>query len=93
MRSSFRLFIWQFPVRSAASFLAVLVLLFTLRPLNSSAQQASAGINGTVNDPSGAVIEGAEVSLTNTATGIARTATSNSTGNYVFVDVLPGDYT
>jgi outer membrane receptor protein involved in Fe transport len=73
--------------------LAVLVVLFACRPAITPAQQASAGINGTVTDPSGAVIEGAEFSLINTATGIVRTAASNSTGNYVFVDVGPGTYT
>ncbi|MBV9226287.1 MAG: TonB-dependent receptor, partial [Acidobacteriaceae bacterium] len=92
MRSSLRLFARQSFLRSAA-FSAVLVVFLLFQSGVSLAQQASAGINGTVTDPSGAVIEGVEVSLTNTATGITRTATSNSTGNYVFVDVLPGAYT
>jgi hypothetical protein len=43
--------------------------------------------------PSGGVIEGAEIALTSVATGITRTAVSNTSGNYGFVDVLPGAYT
>ena len=47
---------------------------------------------GTVTDASGAVISGATVTLTDNATGIARTATTNSAGRYTFVDVSPGAY-
>ena len=55
-------------------------------------QQSSASINGTVKDQSGAVIEGATITLTNLDTAVARNSVSNSAGNYVFIDVLPGVY-
>jgi len=48
--------------------------------------------NGTVTDASGAVVPGATVTLTNQATNIQSTATSNSNGYYVFVNVQPGNY-
>jgi hypothetical protein len=50
-------------------------------------------ITGTISDQSGAVITGATVTLTDPATGTARTATTNSAGHYVFVDVTPATYT
>lgn len=58
-----------------------------------SAQQAAANINGTITDSTGSVVEGATVTLTNVATTVSRSTVSNGTGNYVFVDVLPGSYT
>jgi hypothetical protein len=55
-------------------------------------QQSSAAINGTVKDSSGAVVEGATITLTNVATSVPRSTVSNSAGTYVFVDVLPASY-
>lgn len=57
------------------------------------AQLASASVNGTVRDPSGAVIPGAAVTLQEVSTGVKRTVQTNSVGNYVFIDVAPGTYT
>src|SRR5690606_35399507 len=39
-------------------------------------------ITGTVADPSGAVIAGTTITVTNEATGVARTAETNETGSY-----------
>src|SRR5260370_21075569 len=47
--------------------------------------QSTAQMSGTVKDPSGAVLPGAEVTATQTETGIVRTTISNETG----ADVLP----
>jgi len=74
---------------AAALSIAAIVML----PLNAPAQQASASINGTITDSSGAVVEGATVALTDTATGVSHSTVSNSTGNYVFVDINPASYT
>ena len=49
-------------------------------------------INGTVTDPSGAVISGATVTVTNTATNIARTVQTNAAGNYTLPFLAPGLY-
>lgn len=62
-------------------------------PSAGFAQQAAANIIGVVRDPSGAVIPGATVTLTSTTTNVSRKAVTNSTGNYGFVNVLPGPYT
>src|SRR6202167_2159401 len=54
--------------------------------------QSTSQLNGSVTDPSGASVSGAKITLTNPATGLQRTATSNATGLYQFLDVPPGDY-
>jgi len=57
------------------------------------AQSISSGVvAGTVTDPSGAVVNSATVTLTDVATNISRTATTNNAGHYVFVNVTPGMY-
>jgi hypothetical protein len=50
-------------------------------------------IRGTVTDQSGAVIPGAKVTVTNTATGISKSMTSSPNGDFEFVNLLaPGLY-
>jgi hypothetical protein len=57
------------------------------------AQSTSTGsISGTVTDQSGAVVNGATVTLTDAATKTSRLVTTNDAGRYVFVDVAPGNY-
>jgi Carboxypeptidase regulatory-like domain/TonB-dependent Receptor Plug Domain len=67
--------------------LAVFALLAQL-----AAAQATSQLNGSVTDPSGASVAGAKITLTDPATGLQRTTTSNSTGLYQFLDVPPGEY-
>ena len=54
--------------------------------------QATATINGTVRDASGAVIPEASVILHNRGTNLERNATTNGVGFYVFPDIQPGEY-
>src|SRR5215831_11903670 len=54
--------------------------------------QATAQIAGTVHDASGAVIPGAEIKVTQTATGAVRTTISNENGQYVFANLPLGPY-
>src|SRR5215475_7788115 len=56
------------------------------------AQNAQGTILGHVTDSTRAVIAGATVTLTNSATSITRTAKTSSVGDYVFVNVIPGEY-
>ena len=56
------------------------------------AQFETASVLGTVRDTSGAVVSGATVTLTNTATGISATATTDSDGNFEFFTVRIGTY-
>jgi len=50
--------------------------------LAAFAQTVTGTISGTVSDPSGAGVTGATVSLTNIATNIVKTVTTDSAGNY-----------
>src|SRR5262249_40586519 len=54
--------------------------------------QATAQISGTVSDQSGAVLPGAEVTATQTETGITRNTVSNETGSYVLSNLTLGPY-
>lgn len=57
------------------------------------AQQSSASVTGLVKDSTGANITGAQVKLNNVETNVVRQTTSNSSGNYTFLNVPPGRYT
>ena len=73
--------------------LVVLLMAFAvLTPRVGYSQQSSATINGTVRDSSGAVVEGAAITLTNLDTAVSRNSVSNTAGDYVFIDVLPAAY-
>jgi hypothetical protein len=64
-------------------FLAASLVLLSLVGWMSPAvmaQQANATINGVVKDPTGAAIPNAQVELTNVATSVVRTTTSNTDG-------------
>ena len=68
-------------------------LLFFTIPSAIHAQQVSTGtVTGTVTDPSGAVVAGADVTLTDTSTHAARKLASNADGHYFFVNIPPGTY-
>ncbi len=54
--------------------------------------QAIGSIRGTVVDSTSALVPGALVTVTSTTTGVARTATTNQTGIFVFPDVPIGEY-
>jgi hypothetical protein len=75
----------------------VILFLFLIACLAGAmpmwAQSTSTGtVAGAVTDASGAVVPGASVTLTDTATNTPRTATTNDAGRYIFVDVNPGVY-
>ena len=69
-----------------------LILAVLLLPGSSGAQSTVGSIVGTVTDPSGAVLVGVKVDVTNTGTGITRTVTSDGTGSYKVLRLLPGSY-
>lgn len=55
--------------------------------------QFRASIQGTVTDPTGAVIPNAQVTLKDNATNATQTATSNASGVYNFGQLAPDTYT
>jgi len=70
------------------SVLAVIALLAC--PL--LAQSTGGRILGRVSDPTGAVVANVKVTLVNDATGVTRTTQSNENGDFVLVEVQPGNY-
>src|SRR5579864_573045 len=57
-----------------------------------NAQLNRAVMEGIVTDPQGAVIAGADVTITAVDTNIAATTKTNNTGYYRVVDLVPGKY-
>ena len=61
-------------------------------PNPTCAQQATGNIVGTTLDPTGALIPGVQVTVTEIATGQSRAVVSNATGEYQAPYLVPGDY-
>ena len=71
--------------------LFLLSLICLVTPSGARAQ-TTATLSGTVQDPSGGVIPGAQVTLTNDATHDKRAVMSNASGLYAFPSLVPGSY-
>ncbi len=56
------------------------------------AQSTGGRVRGTVTDPSGGAVVSAKVELVNEATNVTREATTNSTGEYLFLEIPVGTY-
>src|SRR3989441_5580468 len=54
--------------------------------------QATAQISGSVQDSSGAVLPGADITATQVSTGVSRMTISNETGSYVLPNLPLGPY-
>ncbi|WP_419805241.1 TonB-dependent receptor [Terriglobus sp.] len=77
-------------ITAAAASLALAATLCS--PIGVSAQTTTARLTGTVNDPSGAVVAHATVSITNRATGQVRTVETNDQGLFIAVSLPPAVY-
>jgi hypothetical protein len=73
--------------------LTVAMLLAITKETSAQVGTASAALNGSVRDASGAAVSGATVTLTNSQTGFTQVTKSNDTGNYSLVNISPGTYT
>ncbi len=73
--------------------IAALVCASTLIVPFASAQTPTGAIDGSVTDPSGAIMPNATVAVVETATGRTINTTTNSSGYYEVRNLLPGDYT
>jgi len=71
---------------------AVLPLLAVCLFSVAARAQVTATLTGTVQDASGGVIPGAQVTLTNEATNESRSVQTNGTGLYAFPSLSPGTY-
>jgi hypothetical protein len=71
----------------------LLACFFILGAALLRAQLPTARVTGTVTDPSGAVVPGAQITLTNTANGFTYSAVTGASGEYVVPDLRPANYT
>jgi len=60
--------------------------------VNVFAQQITGSVRGTVLDPSGAVVQSASVSASQTETGLTRSAMTDHSGAYVLLELPVGHY-
>src|SRR5580704_16332842 len=68
------------------------VMLTLVLAMGVNAQTFRGAINGTVTDPSGASVPGAQVRAIDTATGIDHTTVTTSDGEFSFQDLPLGTY-
>src|SRR5262245_29420412 len=61
--------------------------------VSTQAQVTTGNVRGIVQDPTGAVLAGAKVTITNKQTNVSATTQSTGQGEYRFNDLLPGEYT
>lgn len=76
-------------MRSASRLLVGLFLALSTLTL---AQIATTALRGTVYDAKNAVVSGAQVTITNPATGFNRSTKTDSQGNYQFLELPPATY-
>src|SRR5258707_2750659 len=75
---------------SSLRYLLLLFVLLAGLPFRASAQDAT--IVGTVTDQSGSVMANVKITITNAETNLARTITTNDSGQYAAVDLRIGHY-
>jgi hypothetical protein len=76
-------FVWVFCLMVVGVFVAA---------QNAAAQGTAASIRGTVVDPSGALVANASLTAIQTETGLTREVSSDSRGEYSFVELPIGHY-
>jgi hypothetical protein len=72
--------------------LTVLIIFFGCMLITRAQVRTSGSISGTILDPSGAVVSGAQIRLKDTQTGAERETVSNDTGVFTFQNLQPGTY-
>ena len=68
------------------------VVLILTSSLSLHGQSTYGTVDGSVTDPSGAALPGAQVTLTNKGTQEKHTQVTGGEGSYQFVNVIPGEY-
>ncbi|NNE98494.1 MAG: TonB-dependent receptor, partial [Pyrinomonadaceae bacterium] len=85
-----------FPLRISAiaerSLMLAMVVFLSVSAAFAQAQASTSDLTGSVTDPSGAVIPGATVTVTNPSTGFTRTFTTNDSGEFQAIGLPPGTY-
>ncbi len=72
--------------------LVALCLTFCFAVPSFSQTQVFGTISGTISDKSGAVVPGAQITITNKSTGLSQTTKTNDSGYYVLSNLPSGKY-
>lgn len=72
--------------------LPILLVILLVSSACLFGQFGASTIRGTITDPSGAVVSGATVTITNLQTNLTRSQITRSNGTYSFELIPPGDY-
>lgn len=80
-------------MQSPTKLMAAVVALLILGATGTAAQTITGTMTGSVLDPSGAAVVGAEVSVTQVSTGAKRTVQTNELGDFLIGSLQPGIYT
>ncbi len=72
---------------------AVMGLVLTAGCASTMPGQTTSNLSGTVQDTTGAIIPGAQITLTNVASHDVRKLKSNGSGYFSFAGIIPGTYT
>lgn len=89
MRSACKTWLGQGPVVRTCAVLLVLICA----GLSVQGQTVFGRISGTVQDKQGAVVPNTSITVTDTATNLVRTTTTNDGGFYTVTNLPPGTYT
>jgi hypothetical protein len=73
-------------------FLRILAIVFGLMVAPALLRAQTASINGTITDPTGAVVPGVTISVINQATNASRETQTNESGTYSLPSLTPGVY-
>ena len=71
---------------------AILLTALCVVSFSALAQSVTGQISGTVTDSADTVIAGARVQLTNDLTQQVRSITTETSGSFIFADLVPGNY-
>lgn len=79
-------------VRSLLACTTLITIITVCVSLAARAQSTYGSVAGSVTDPTGAAVSGAQVTLVNLGTSEKRTQSTGSDGLYLFVNLFPGRY-
>ncbi|HVH89106.1 MAG TPA: TonB-dependent receptor [Terriglobales bacterium] len=78
--------------KRARTVLILIACALSITAVAMFGQAVNGTLLGTLTDSSGAVVPGAQVTITETGTGIPHSTQSNASGNFVFPNLPPGMY-
>lgn len=73
-------------------FCSLMLGMALIGALQQAHAQFGQGVQGTITDPSGAVVPNAKITITNVQTQVTQTIKSDGSGDYRFVNLVPGNY-